>query len=303
MKGMSSLPTGSQLGPYLVHGLIGRGGMGEVYRAHDSRLNRNVALKVLSPRYASDSASVARFTREARTTALLNHPNIVAVHDVGLHSGRPFVVSELLDGRPLRVLMNDGPLSTRIAAAYALDVARGLVAAHGSGVVHRDLKPENIFITRDQRVKILDFGLAKCRDTSCLADEGSAATTSGIIVGTVGYASPEQVTGGPVDSRADLFSIGVILYEMLAGAPPFRRESAIETLHAILKEDPIPLRRQRRGIAGDLDAIVARCLHKCPDFRFQSSNDLAFSLELSLRRIGEDAPPLSRRIAAMLRLV
>lgn len=301
---VSSLAAGSQLGPYQVHGLIGRGGIGEVYRAHDTRLNRNVAVKVLSSKFAGDSASVARFTREARTTALLNHPNIVAVHDVGSHLGVPFVVSELLDGRTLRQQMQEGPIEIRTAVGYAVDVARGLVAAHRHGVVHRDLKPENIFITADERVKILDFGLAKCRSLSQRDDESSTATTSGIIVGTVGYASPEQLRGGAVDGRSDLFSVGVVLYEMLAGVAPYRRESAIETLHAILKEQPVPLRRRKRQIPGDLEAIVLRCLEKAPDSRFQSAQDLAFSLELSLRRSADEGSQrLTSRLASLLHLV
>ncbi len=299
---MSSLATGSQLGPYQVHALIGRGGIGEVYRAHDSRLNRNVAVKVLCPRLASDAASVARFTREARTTALLNHPNVVAVHDVGLQDGVPFVVSELLDGKTLREQMQEGPLPLRTAIGYTLDIARGLAAAHRLGIVHRDLKPENIFITQDDRVKILDFGLAKCRDV-VPDDDSSTATTSGIIVGTVGYASPEQLRGGAVDARADLFSVGVMLYEMLAGVAPYRRESAIETLHAILKEHPAPLRRCKRHIPTELDAIVARCLEKSPDQRFQTAQDLAFSLDLALRKDSDEGHRrLTRRIAALLGL-
>jgi serine/threonine protein kinase len=246
---------------------------------------------------------VARFTREARTTALLNHPNIVAVHDVGSHLGVPFVVSELLDGKTLRQHMQEGPLAVRTAIGYALDVAHGLFAAHRLGVVHRDLKPENIFVTSDGRVKILDFGLAKCCEAPHL-DESSTATTSGIIVGTVGYASPEQLRGGAVDARADLFSVGVVLYEMLAGVAPYRRESAIETLHAILKEQPVPLRRCTRHIPADLDAIVTRCLEKSPDQRFQSAHDLAFSLELALGREQAAARrSLSWRIAALFGLV
>jgi serine/threonine protein kinase len=304
---VTSIATGSQLGRYQVHDLIARGGMGEVYRAHDTRLNRNVALKVLAPRFAIDSDRLARFTQEARTTARLNHPNIVAVYDVGSHLGVPFVVSELLDGDTLRARIKTGALMLRTAVGYALDIARGLVAAHQFGVVHRDLKPENIFVTRDNRVKILDFGLAKvredmlacacgdCETNGCARCDSSISTEPGILVGTVGYGSPEQVRGVPADHRADIFSLGIILYEMLAGAAPFRGDSAVETLHAILKEEPIPLRDRDERIPPPFDDIVRHCLEKDRDARFQSAHDLAFSLELVLRSLADDDRARARR--------
>jgi len=304
---VSTIATGSQLGRYEVHDLIGRGGMGEVYRAHDTRLNRNVALKVLAPRFTIDSHRLARFTQEARTTARLNHPNIVAVYDVGSHLGVPFVVSELLDGGTLRARIKTGALMFRTAVGYALDIARGLVAAHQFGVVHRDLKPENIFITRDNRVKILDFGLAKvredtlacacgdCETNGCARCGSSISTEPGILVGTVGYGSPEQVRGVPADHRADIFSLGIILYEMLAGTAPFHGDSAVETLHAILKEEPISLRDHDERIPPQFDDIVRHCLEKDRDARFQSANDLAFSLELVLRSLADDDRARARR--------
>jgi serine/threonine protein kinase len=244
---------------------------------------------------------VARFAQEARTTARLNHPNIVAVYDVGSHLGVPFVVSELLDGKTLRACLKDGALSIDAAVAYTLDIARGLIAAHQVGVVHRDLKPENIFITRDDRVKILDFGLAKVREDARVCscdgcetnggpDRASAISTgAGVLVGTVGYASPEQVRGFPTDHRSDIFSLGIILYEMLAGAAPFHGDSAIETLHAILKEEPIALRAHDEAIPAPFEHIVRHCLEKDRDARFQSAHDLAFSLELVHRSLADNA--------------
>ena len=283
---MTSISTGSQVGPYQVQALIARGGMGEVFRAHDARLNRNVALKVLAPRFTADPDLLARFAQEARTTALLNHPNIVVVHDVGSHFGLPYVVSELLDGGTLRTRLKGGALPIDVAIRYAIDITRGLIAAHRLGVVHRDLKPENVFVTRDDHVKILDFGLAKLRDdhggrSGNGADPGSSiSTTPGILVGTVGYASPEQVRGLAVDARSDIFSLGIILYEMSAGVAPFHGDSAVETLHAILKEAPIALRQHDEWIPAEFEKIVSHCLEKDPEVRFQSARDLAFTLSL-----------------------
>jgi eukaryotic-like serine/threonine-protein kinase len=302
---VTSISTGSHLGRYEVQDLIARGGMGEVYRARDVRLNRPVALKVLAPRFVLDDERLARFTQEARTTARLSHPNIVAVYDVDSHLGVPYVVSELLDGSTLRAQIKAGGLTLHGAIGYALDIARGLVAAHQLGVVHRDLKPENVFVTRDNRVKILDFGLAKvrgdslvcacgdCETNRCLSRRSSISTAPGILVGTVGYAAPEQVRGVPADHRADIFSLGIILYEMLAGTAPFRGDSAVETLHAILKEEPVPLRERDRTMPIQLDDIVRHCLEKDRDMRFQSAHDFAFSLELVRRSIADE-----RRIAS-----
>ena len=293
MAGRSAaLVAGSMLGPYQVDRLIGKGGMGEVYRARDTRLNRDVALKVLAASDPANSDRLVRFNQEARTTALLNHPNIVAVYDVGSHAGVPFVISELLDGVTLRTKIRAGPLPLKAAVYYALEIARGLVAAHQLDVAHRDLKPENIFITRDERVKILDFGLAKCREeTLDEKRDSSISTRPGTILGTVGYMSPEQVRGRPTDHRSDIFSLGVILYEMLAGTVPFRGDSAVETLNAILKEDPPTLRSRDRRVSGALDRVVRHCLEKTPDARFQTARDFIFGLEL----VHHTAPRTPRR--------
>ena len=278
------LDPGSRLGPYEVDSLIAAGGMGSVYRARDTRLNRPVALKVLAPSVTTDVGRLARFEQEARTTALLNHPNIVAVYDVGTERGIPFVVSELLRGQTLRGRLTHGALPVSVAIRYAIDVTRGLVAAHDLNVVHRDLKPENIFITDEGRVKILDFGLAKCRNETLgiPALSSSESTQPGTILGTVGYMSPEQVRGVATDARADIFSLGVILHEMIAGRAPFVRESAIETLYAILKDDGPPL-PQREGVSPELEHVIRHCLEKTPGARFQSARDLAFVLGLALR--------------------
>jgi serine/threonine protein kinase len=246
-----------------------------------------------------------RFTREARTTALLNHPNIVAVYDVGSHSGVPFVITELLDGETVRVKIRHGALAPRVAVHYALEIARGLVAAHQLGVAHRDLKPENIFITHDERVKILDFGLAKCRNETLGLHDSSISTGPGTILGTVGYMAPEQVRGLPTDQRSDIFSLGVILYEMLAGAAPFRGDSAVETLNAILQDDPPSLRHRDPQIPAELERVVRHCLEKAPDDRFQTARDLIFSLDLTLRPAQRAGRRPKRRtlLSATLRLI
>jgi eukaryotic-like serine/threonine-protein kinase len=285
------LPSGSRLGPYEVDALIGTGGMGAVYRARDTRLNRHVALKVLD--LSSDTDQVARFAQEARTTALLNHPNVVSIYDTGSDNGLPFVVTELLRGETLRTRITRGALAVRAATAIAIEIAHGLTAAHNLHIVHRDLKPENVFITQDGRVKILDFGLAKCRHQSLTGDQDAVSTRAGMILGTVGYMSPEQVLGATSDARSDIFSLGVILHEMLSGTAPFHGDSAIETLHAILKDEAPPLPSQ--GISEQLQRVVQRCLEKKADARFQSAGDLAFVLEFMLppSRMVSTSPRLS----------
>jgi serine/threonine protein kinase len=298
------LAAGARLGPYVVDGLIAAGNMGAVYRARDTRLNRPVALKVLAPAMTGDVAGLARFTQEARTTALLNHPNIVVVYDVGSECGMPYVVSELLHGETLRARLRGGVLPVRLAVDYAREIAHGLVAAHDLDVVHRDLKPENVFITTDGRVKILDFGLAKCRnETLGIPTTGSSDSTQpGTILGTVGYMAPEQVRGAAADARADIFSLGVILHEMLAGTPPFVRQSAIETLYAILREDAPPL-PYREGLSPELAHIVRHCLEKMPAARFQSARDLAFILGFAVRSPQLPAPapaPAAHRLLASI---
>ena len=288
------LPSGSRLGPYEVDTLIGSGGMSAVYRARDMRLNRHVALKVLDSSLGAEADHLARFAQEARTTALLNHPNIVSVFDAGSDGGVPFVVTELLRGETLRVRIGRGPLPVRVAIGVALEIARGLAAAHSLDVVHRDLKPENVFITDDGRVKILDFGLAKCRHQPVCPNQDVASTRPGMLLGTVGYMAPEQVLGTNADGRADIFSLGVILHEMLAGSAPFKGDSAIETLYAILKHEA-PALPVRQHMFQELELVVQHCLEKDASRRFQSARDLAFVLEFLLRP--SQNPPARRHLA------
>jgi eukaryotic-like serine/threonine-protein kinase len=258
--------------------------MGEVYRAHDSRLNRTVAVKVLPTSFSADRDRLERFAQEARAAAALNHPNILSIFDIGEERGSPYVVSELLEGQTLREKLRSGPLQTRRVIDYALQVARGLAAAHEKGIVHRDLKPENLFITTDGRVKILDFGLAKLTRPESAGDGGDAptvqvATETGIVMGTAGYMSPEQVRGKATDHRSDIFSFGAILYEMITGNRAFHGESAADTMSAILKEEVPELSQTGRAVAPGLERIVHHCLEKHPSQRFQSAGDLAFDLE------------------------
>ncbi len=265
-----ALSAGTRLGPYEVIAALGAGGMGEVYRARDTRLGREVAVKVLPASFAADADRLRRFELEARTTGMLNHPNILAVYDVGTHEGSPYLVTELLEGATLR---EELPVPHRKAMDYARQVAAGLAAAHAKGVTHRDLKPENLFVTTDGRVKILDFGLAKVTEDEASSLTRSAGTTPGVALGTAGYMSPEQARGKPADHRSDIFSFGAVLYEMIGGQRAFHHESVIETLNAILKEDPPPL------ADSNLERIVRRCLEKSPEQRFQSPSDLGFALE------------------------
>jgi hypothetical protein len=278
-----ALAPGTKLGPYDLLSLLGAGGMGEVYRARDARLNRIVAIKVLPATFSTDAARLQRFMQEARSAAALNHPNILSIFDIGEERGAPYIVSELLEGQTLRERIRSGLLSSRRAIDYALQVARGLAAAHEKGIVHRDLKPENLFITNDERVKILDFGLAKLTRPEGDASEDAATvqvnTEPGQIMGTVGYMSPEQVRGKPADHRSDIFAFGSILYEMLSGQPAFRGESPADTMSAILKEEPAELSETARNVPPALERMVLHCLEKNPAHRFQSAGDLAFNLE------------------------
>jgi Tol biopolymer transport system component len=276
--------AGQKIGPYEVAGQIGAGGMGEVYRARDPRLGRDVAIKVLPASFSSDSDRLQRFAQEARAAAALNHPNILAIFDIGEDNGAPYVVSELLEGETLRDRLRSGALSPRKAIEFALQIAHGLAAAHEKGIVHRDLKPENLFITHDNRVKILDFGLAKLTRPEESSSSGDAptmqvATDPGVVMGTVGYMSPEQVRGKPADHRSDIFSFGSILYEMLSGKRAFHGDSPADTMSAILKEDPPDLSETARNIPPALQRIVNHCLEKNPGQRFQSAGDVAFNLE------------------------
>ena len=277
------LTSGTKLGPYEIQSPIGAGGMGEVYRARDSRLNRDVALKILPSSFSTDAERLKRFAQESRAAAALNHPNILSIYDIGEAHGAPYVVSELLEGETLRDRLQNGPLSSRKAIDYAQQIARGLAAAHEKGIVHRDLKPENLFITHDGRVKILDFGLAKLTrpeaDTAGDAPTQQVGTEAGTVMGTVGYMSPEQVRGKSSDWRSDIFSFGAVLYEMLSGKRAFRGESAVETMSAILKEDPPDLAETNRNVPPALERIVRHCLEKNPPERLQSARDVTFNLE------------------------
>ena len=277
-----ALTAGTRLGAYQVLVPLGAGGMGEVYRAMDTRLGREVAVKIISAHLMDDPNALARFEREARTVAALSHPNIVALYDVGRENGVAFAVMELLEGEPLERYLATQHLSWRRAIEIAVSVADGLASAHGKGLVHRDLKPANIFITEDGLVKLLDFGLAKedpFRSSSQTGGPtGAAETEPGVILGTVGYMSPEQVRGERADHRSDIFSLGCVLHEMLTGRRPFGGDTPAETLAAILRDQPAELATADRHIPPRVDAVVRRCLEKNPDRRFQSARDLAFAL-------------------------
>jgi serine/threonine protein kinase len=274
--------TGQILGHYRVEEKIGSGGMGEVYRASDDRLGRDVALKVLKPSLAHDQDRLRRFELEARSAAALSHANIVAIYDIGVHDGAPYIVSELLQGQTLRQRLFAGPLPLRQAADYGLQIVQGLIAAHEKRIVHRDLKPENLFITRDGRVKILDFGIAKLTlpeaDVDGSVVDMTTQTKAGSVLGTVAYMSPEQLRGKPVDHRSDIFSFGAILYEMLTGKRAFSGETHVDTMTAVLREEPPEIAVARQSVPTAFELIVRHCLEKEPENRFQSARDLAFAL-------------------------
>lgn len=278
------LEKGTDLGPYSIRELLGSGGMGDVYRARDTRLKREVAVKVLSEYMADNSEARARFEREAQSVAALSHPNILAIHDFGCENGVSFAVMELLEGETLRERMEGAHLVPAKALEIAREIARGLVAAHDSGIVHRDLKPENVFLTTGGLVKILDFGLAKNQPASFLHDSETAAPTlghsqPGAVIGTIRYMSPEQARGLPVDQRSDLFSLGAVLYEMLSGRRPFEGESSADEISAILRADPPPCTSPHNPISPALERVVGRCLEKDVHDRFQTASDLLFALE------------------------
>ncbi|MFP5228250.1 MAG: protein kinase domain-containing protein, partial [Acidobacteriota bacterium] len=281
---------------------LGAGGMGEVYRARDRRLGREVAVKVLPEYYASDPERLRRFEQEARAAAALNHPNILAVYQMGSFEGRPYLVSELLEGETLRERLDRGAVGLRQVIDYGVQIAHGLAAAHARGIIHRDLKPENLFLTREAQAKILDFGLARIvplpKEDSTLAP-GAPESTPGAVLGTVGYMSPEQVRGEPADARSDIFSFSVILREMLTGKRTFQKPSSAETMAAILHDDPPPLAEEAPGIPAGLQRVLQRGLEKSPERRFQSAADLAFALEaLSDPALGAPvaAPPIRGRV-------
>ncbi|HSP18440.1 MAG TPA: protein kinase, partial [Myxococcaceae bacterium] len=270
---MGEVATGSHVGPYEVLGDLGSGGMGEVYRARDTRIGREVALKVLPREVQEDAACLHRFRDEARTVGTLNHPNIVTLYEVGEHGGAPYLVTELLAGQTLQARLGRGALAPPVAVRIAREVALGLAAAHAKGIVHRDLKPANLFLTEDGRVKLLDLGIAQQVGSRPRGSADATVTASGTVVGTVAYMAPEQIRGERVDSRADIFALGLILHEMLAGRRPFKGSSELELAAAILRDDPPVLPDPV------LEGLVRRCLAKAPGDRFQSAQDLAYALE------------------------
>jgi Tol biopolymer transport system component len=278
-----ALASGTKLGSYEIVAPLGAGGMGEVYRARDAKLDRDVAVKVLPAHLSENPVALARFEREAKAVAGTSHPNILAIFDFGAADGVAYAVTELLEGETLRAAIAGGSLSMRKAVDYGAQIAEGLSAAHDHGIVHRDLKPENLFVTREGRVKILDFGLAR-QTIAPSSDDTHSPTQSpgtepGTVMGTVGYMSPEQVRGRPADARSDIFSFGAVLYEMVSGRRAFQGESAAETMHAILKEEPPDLLETTRALPPALERIVSHCLEKRPEQRFQSAHDLAFDLK------------------------
>jgi Tol biopolymer transport system component len=277
------IAAGTKIGPYEIQSQIGAGGMGEVYRARDSRLGREVAIKILPESFATDAERLRRFEQESQAVAALNHPNILGIYDVGTRDASPYLVSELLEGESLRAVLEKGPIPQRKAIEYAVQIANGLAAAHDKGIVHRDLKPDNLYICRDGRVKILDFGLAKLATKETPGVDGATITgqqtAAGVVMGTASYMAPEQVRGGQIDARTDMFSFGAVLYEMLSGKRAFQRDSAPEIMTAILREDVPEFGETATPVSPALERIVRRCLEKAPDHRFQSAKDLAFALE------------------------
>src|SRR2546428_163414 len=267
------ISTGTRLGPYEVLSPIDAGGMGEVYRGRDPRIGRDVAIKVLPSSFAADRARVSRFEQEARAAGVLNHPDLLTIYELGTHGGSPFIVSELLEGQTLRGRITAGAIPQQRAIGYAIQIANGLAAAHAKGILHRDLKPENIFITTDERVKILDFGLAKLTAPDP-SEQTLHKTAPGVVAGTPAYMSPEQVRGEGIDARSDIFAVGIILYEMLSGHQPFRAGSSVETMNAVLTADAPAL-----NVSPHLQRVVHHSLEKNPDLRVQSARDFAFELE------------------------
>ena len=295
------IASGSWLGPYQVVEMLGAGGMGEVYRAHDSRLGRDVAVKILR-RTATDPESVARFSREARAAGGLNHPHIVTVFDVGTADGVPYLVTEVLEGETLRARLDRGALPYRKAVEHGMEMAQALDAAHGRGIWHRDVKPANAFITSSGRIKLLDFGVAKLSEQETRAESQTQTvdeTRPGEIRGTAGYMSPEQILGTPVDHRTDIFALGAVLYEMFTGARAFHRPTSVQTMTAVLQDDPADPCTVNPRLPAAAAAIVLRCLEKNKEERFQSARDLAFALHQLRDSTGTtsalEAPSVVRR--------
>src|SRR5258706_4029430 len=270
---------------YTIVSKIGEGGMGVVWRARDSKLGRDVAIKVLPASLSENTDRLNRLEQEAQAAGALNHQNILVIHHIGIHDGPPYIVSELLEGETVRDRMAGDALPQRKALDYALQIARGLAAAHEKGIIHRDIKPDNVFITDDGRVKILDFGLAKLTSATDATQSQTEVPTRkvntdpGTVMGTMGYMSPEQLKGQPADHRSDIFSFGAILYEMLSGKRAFRGDSMAETMSAILREDPPDLSETNKTISPAFERVVRHCLEKNPGERFHSARDLAFAIE------------------------
>src|SRR3989475_9892667 len=279
------MTNGTSVGSYQIVTSLGAGGMGEVYRARDTKLGRDVAIKVLPAAFSSDAERLRRFEQEAQAAGAQNHPNGLVIFHIGTHQGAPYIASELLEGETLRERMAGAALPQRKALDYALQIARGLAAAHEKGIVHRDIKPDNVFITNDGRAKILDFGLAKLTGVSDGIQPQSEVPTRrvdtdpGTVMGTMGYMSPEQLKGHPADHRSDIFSFGAILYEMLSGRRAFRGDSMAETMSAILRKDPPELSQTNKSVSPALERVVRHCLEKNPPERFHSARDLAFAIE------------------------
>src|SRR5437870_9094454 len=280
-----SISPNTTIAQYTIVSKIGEGGMGEVYRARDTKLGRDVAIKVLPASLSENTDRLNRFEQESQAAGALNHPNILVIHHIGIDEGAPYIISELLEGETLRERLAGAALPQRKAINYALQIARGLAAAHEKGIVHRDIKPDNVFITHDGRVKILDFGLAKLTGASDATQSQTEVPTRkvntdpGTVMGTMGYMSPEQLKGQRVDHRSDIFSFGAILYEMLSGKRAFRGDSMAETMSAILREDPPDLSETNKTVSPALERVVHHCLEKNPDERFHSARDLAFAIE------------------------
>ena len=301
------LAAGFRIDSYEIVAPLGAGGMGEVYRARDSALKRDVAIKVLPAFWSSDPERLRRFELEAQATAALNHPNIISIFHVGKYSGSPYIVTELLQGETLRDRLGKGPMRLREVLDFGMELARGLAAAHGGGIVHRDLKPENIFVTKDGRIKILDFGLARLDPAKAgSADDPTlglqAGSVPGQVLGTVGYMSPEQVRGNVADARSDIFAVGVILYEMLTGKRAFRKATSVETMTAILNEEPPAISQLVPSLSPGVQKIVSRCMAKNPEQRFQHASDLEFALE-ALSDSGSTAMPAIAQQAAQQRWI
>lgn len=301
-----ALQAGEHVGPYEILAPLAKGGMGEIYRARDNRLRREVALKMLPDASAHDADSLRRFDRETHAVAALNHPNIMAIHDSGTHHSIPYAVTELLQGESLEERLRGGPLNPQKAVEIACQVADGLAAAHAQGIIHRDIKPDNIFVTHEGRAKILDFGIARIEKPLSAADltqSGRRGTSSQFLMGTAGYMSPEQVRGKAIDARTDIFSLGATFYEMLTGRRAFTRETPVETLGSVLHDDPRK-HPEAEKIPDDLRAFVYRCLEKDAADRYQSSRDLLLDLRAHQAEITQGAasrvrfrsePPWKRR--------